>query len=67
MLLKDKIKQLRPCIINRSIESTNEIIKIVNNIKQDNANVVIEKFKSRGNIFYFALLFIYVFIYFIKC
>ena len=42
MFLKDKIMQLGPCSINRSIESTNnEIIKFVNNIQQDNAIVVI--------------------------
>jgi hypothetical protein len=41
MFLKDWIKQLGPCSINRSIESTNEIIKFVNNIQQDNAIVVI--------------------------
>ncbi len=41
MFLKDWVKQLGPCIINRSIESTNEIIKVINNIQQDNANVVI--------------------------
>ena len=41
MFLKDKIMQLGPCSINRSIESTNEIITFVNNIQQDNAIVVI--------------------------
>ena len=39
--LKDWIKQLGPCNINRSIESTNKIIKILNNIQQDNAILVI--------------------------
>ncbi len=41
MFLKDWIKQLGPCGINRSIESTNEIITFVNDIQQDNAFVVI--------------------------
>ena len=41
MFLKDWIKQLGPCSIYRSIESTDEIIKIEDNIKQDNAIVVI--------------------------
>ncbi len=34
-------KQLGPCSINRSIESTNEIIKVIDNIQQDSAIVVI--------------------------
>ncbi len=41
MFLKDWIKQLGPCKINRSIESTNEIIKVRDNIQQDSAIVVI--------------------------
>jgi len=41
MFLKDSIKQLGPCSINRSIESTNDIIKVIVNIQQDNAIVVI--------------------------
>ena len=41
MFLRDWIKQLGPCIINRSMTSTNAIIKFVNNIQQDNAIVVI--------------------------
>jgi hypothetical protein len=41
MFLKESIKQLGPCNINRSIKSTNEIITFVNNIQQDNAIVVI--------------------------
>ena len=41
MVLKDRIKQLGPCSINRSIESTNEIFKVIDNIQQDNAIVVI--------------------------
>jgi hypothetical protein len=41
MFMKDLIKQLGPCNINRSIESTKEIIKFVNNIQQGNAIVVI--------------------------
>ena len=41
MLFKDWIKELGPCSINRSLESTNEIIKVVDNIQQDNAIVVI--------------------------
>ena len=36
-----QIKQLGPCNINRSIESTNEISKFIDNIQQDNAIVVI--------------------------
>ena len=40
MFLKDWIKQLGPCSINRSIECTNEIITFIDNIKQDNAIVV---------------------------
>ena len=41
MLLKDWIKELGPCSINRSLESTNEIIKVVDNIQQDHEVVVI--------------------------
>ena len=41
MFLKGWIKRLGPCSINRSIESTNEIIKFINNTQQDNAIVVI--------------------------
>ena len=41
MFLKHLIKQLGPCSINRSTESTNEIIKVIDNIQQDNAIVVI--------------------------
>ena len=42
MFLTDWIKQLGPCSINRSIERTNEIyIKFIDDIKQDNAIVVI--------------------------
>ena len=41
MFFKDWIKQLGPCTINRSIESTNEIIKVIDNIQQDSAIVVI--------------------------
>ena len=41
MFLKDLIKQLGPCMINLSIESTYEIIKIIDNIQQDNAIVFI--------------------------
>ena len=54
MFLKDWIKQLGPCSINRSKESANEIIKFVNNIQQDNA-ISIYEFKSRGNIHYYVL------------
>ena len=41
MFLKGWIKKLVSCCINRSIESTNEIIKVIDNIQQDNAIVVI--------------------------
>ena len=41
MFLTDWINQLGPCSINRSIESSNEIIKFLDNIKQDNPIVVI--------------------------
>ena len=41
MFLKDWINQLGPCNINRSIKSTNEIIKFVNDIQQDKTIVVI--------------------------
>ncbi len=41
MLFKDWIKELGPCSINRSLKSTNEIIKVIDNIQQDNAIVVI--------------------------
>ena len=41
MFLTDWIKQLGPCSIDRSIESTNEIIKFIDNIKQENSIVVI--------------------------
>ena len=40
-VLTDWIKQLDPCSINRSMKSTNEIIKFIDNIKQDNAIIVI--------------------------
>ncbi len=40
MSLKDWIKQLGHCSINRSIESTNEIIKVLDSIQQDNAIIV---------------------------
>jgi hypothetical protein len=33
---------VHPCSINRSIEPTNEIMKFIDNIQQDNAIVVIE-------------------------
>ena len=42
MFLKDCIKQVGPCSINRSIESTNEIIEFLKHIQQDNAIVVIK-------------------------
>ena len=45
MLLKDWIKELGPCSINRSLESTNEIIKVINNLQQDNEIVVIVNLK----------------------
>ncbi len=45
MLLKDWIKELGPCSISRSLESTNEIIKVIDNIQQDSAIVVIVNFK----------------------
>ena len=41
MLFKDWIKELGPYSINRSLESTNEIIKAIDNIQQDSAIVVI--------------------------
>jgi hypothetical protein len=41
MFLTDWIKQLGPCSINLPIECTNEIIKFIDDIKQDNAIVVI--------------------------
>ncbi len=41
MFFKDWIKELGPCNINRSLESTNKIIKVVDNIQQDSAIVVI--------------------------
>ena len=41
MFLTYWIKQLGPCSINRSIESTNGIIKFIDNVKQDNSIVVI--------------------------
>jgi len=41
MFMTKWIKQLGLCNINRSIESTNEIITFANNIQQDNAIVVI--------------------------
>ena len=45
MLLKDWIKELGPCSINRSLESTNEIITVIDNIQQDSAIVVIVNLK----------------------
>ena len=44
MFSTDWIKQLGPCSINRSIQSTNEIITFVNNFHQDNAIAVIVNF-----------------------
>jgi hypothetical protein len=41
MFLTDCIKQLGPCSNNRLIERTNEIIKFIDDIKQDNAIIVI--------------------------
>ncbi len=41
MFLKDWIKQLGPCTINRSIETTNGVIKVIDKIQKDNAIVVI--------------------------
>jgi hypothetical protein len=41
MFLTNRIKQLGPCSINHSIESTNEIIKFIDNAKQDSAIVII--------------------------
>ena len=41
MFLKDRIKQLGPCSINRSIESTTQFFKVMDNIQQDTAIVVI--------------------------
>ena len=41
MVLKDWIKELGPCSISRSLESANEIIKVIDNIQQDSAIVVI--------------------------
>ena len=42
---KDWIKELGPCSINRSIESTNEIIKVIDKFQQDSAIVVIVNLK----------------------
>ena len=58
MFLKAWIKQLGPCSINRSIESTNEIIKVIDNIQQDNAIVVIA---SLNHEVLYALLLFYFF------
>jgi len=63
MFSKDWIKQLGPCSINLSIESTNKIIKHLNNNKQDNAIVVIVHLNHEiiyiicfeSNIFYLKL------------
>ena len=41
MFLKDWMKQFGPCSIYQFLESTNEIIKVIDNIQQDNAIVVI--------------------------
>ncbi len=41
MFLTNWIKQLGPCSINRSIERTDKNIKFIDDIKQDNAIVVI--------------------------
>ena len=41
MFLTDWIEHLGPCSINHCRESTNEIIKSIDNIQQDNAIVVI--------------------------
>jgi hypothetical protein len=61
MLLKDWIKQLGPCSINPSIESTNEIIKVIDNIQQDNAIVVVVNLNHEV-ICIIIYLFIYLFI-----
>ena len=55
MLFKDWIKELGPCSINRSLESTNEIIKVVDNIQQDSAIVVIVN--SNHEVIYIFLFF----------
>jgi len=63
MFVKDRMKQLGPCSINRSIESTNEMITFINNIQQDNAVVVIVNLNHEviyiicfeNNIFYLKL------------
>jgi hypothetical protein len=53
MFLKDWIKQLSPCSINRSIEFTNELIKFVNNIQQD--NVIVEIVNLNREVIYIIL------------
>ncbi len=40
MFLKDWIKESGPCSIKRSIESTHEIMKVIDKIQQDSAIVV---------------------------
>ena len=45
MLLKEWIKESGPCSINRSLESTNEIIKDIDNIQEESAILVIVDLK----------------------
>jgi hypothetical protein len=58
MFSTDWIKQLGPCSINRSIECTNEIIKFLDNIKQDNTIVVIVNLNHEVIFFFFFLHFL---------
>jgi hypothetical protein len=61
MFFVDWIKQLGPCSINRSIERTNEIIKFIDDIKQDNAIVVIVNLSHEVIcIILFLLLFFFI-------
>ncbi len=60
MFLTDWIKQLGPCNINCSIESTNELIKYIDNIKQDNTIVVIVNLTHEV----ICIFFLYIYIYF---
>ncbi len=59
MFLKKWIKQLGPCSINRSIESTNEIIKVIDNIQQDNAIAVIANINHEVICIFFLKIYFY--------
>ena len=62
MFLKGWIKQLGPCSINRSIESANEIIKVIDNIQQDNTIAVIVNLNHKV----ICIILVYYYYYFFE-